>query len=123
MTGLTFMDENIEDLSDEIDALLMVWNVDSKEIELDILRDVIKRVMLSVYSCTLIASRLRETLSSLSGQELENTLIASSLAEVEIKNLFDITQKLVPHVPRNEFILGFIQIIHGIDTYIKLEDE
>jgi hypothetical protein len=71
----------------------------------------------------MIISRLQKTASSLSGLELTTIELTIDVAEKEIRNLFDTTQQLLPQVPRREFILGFLQVIQGIDSIIDSKDE
>jgi DNA-directed RNA polymerase specialized sigma54-like protein len=126
MEGLTSLDDierKAKNISEEIDALLVIWNVDPKAINAVILRDAIKQIMSTIYSFTMIISRLQKTVSSLSGLELTTIELTIDVAEKEIRNLFNTTQQLLPQVPRREFILGFLQVIQGIDSIINRKDE
>ncbi len=117
------IERKVENLSEEIDALLLVWNVDPAQINSVILSEAIKHIMSSLYSLYLVFKRLQRIKSSSSGVELENTELAIDIIEKEIDRLYETIQKLVPQVPEREFNLGVISVLKGIDLIIHPEDE
>ena len=112
-----------ENLSEEIDALLLVWDVDPTQINSVILSNAIKHIMSSIYSFTAVIDLLQKIKSSLSGTELEKNDLAIEITGNEIKRLMDTLQKLLPQVPKREFILGFIGVVKGLDSVLHPEDE
>jgi len=110
-----------EDLAAEIDALLMVWNVSPEHIDSVILNDAIKQILYSISSLAMVSLRFQRTSPSSSGKELENAEFVKNIMEKEIKRLFDIIPTLVPQVPRREFIIGVVSILHGITSIIDPE--